>query len=175
MFAIQTDLLVSHDPRVLLRTHNQIMRSLLRHQLLLHWKGRMPGHFEVAAVGLYHYKPRSAKYQRMKARVFHTTKPLVKTGQTRESITRTPPKITGTKDRATMRMRLRFAPSGHFRKGGTFKQIAARGGLQERIRELEAMTQNEREGMARNLKAAYSLAIERIPKSLQRQRRRGGG
>lgn len=50
-----------------------------------HWHASMmPRHFTTAAVGLYGYKPRTAKYMRYKARVVKHQRPLTFSGQSRD-------------------------------------------------------------------------------------------
>ena len=111
------------------RVHAKLLRKVRKAVLLKHWRERMPGHFTRSAFGKYpEYKRREVKYERMKAKVYGTSRPNVKTGQTREVILKTAPKITATQKQATMRFRLPFkGGTGSFRSGGTFKQIRVPG------------------------------------------------
>src|SRR5947209_5697413 len=66
------------------RHHNRMVKESLNEVLIAHHRFRIPGHFERSAHGKYGYAQRSEKYMREKARRYHSTVDLVKTGKSKQ-------------------------------------------------------------------------------------------
>jgi hypothetical protein len=81
------------NERSFLRLHNRCAKEALRDEGLHHWKDRIPRHFTRSAHQHYGYAPRSPAYMRFKARRYHSATDLVKTSQTKDEMTKTPPVI----------------------------------------------------------------------------------
>jgi chorismate synthase len=115
-------------------------------------RGRIPGHFEFSAFAKYGYKPRSKRYQLMKARKYKTTAPLVRSGALRAAILRNA-KVTATGNKAELRS-----------KGEKTSQLMS----QYRI-ELESYTSEEERQNAESFRDKF-IIISSDP-SLRRKRR----
>lgn len=81
------------NTRAFLRMHNRCAKEALFEQGMQHWKVRIPQHFTRSAHSRYGYQARSAKYMRMKARRYRSVTDLVKRGQMRDEMIKTPPVI----------------------------------------------------------------------------------
>jgi hypothetical protein len=89
--------------QLLPRVHNRIMRQLHRENMERHVANRLPKHFKMIAYSEYGARRRSAKWEKTKARRYHTKNlPNVASGKLKESI-RT--KITATPDGARLQIR----------------------------------------------------------------------
>lgn len=94
--------------QLLPRVHNRIMRQLHRENMERHVASRLPKHFKMVAYSEYGARRRSAKWEKRKARLYHTKNlPNVASGRLKESI-RT--KITATPDGARLQIRAKLSP-----------------------------------------------------------------
>lgn len=176
---VLADTLDGNNLLVTKRTHNRILRDVNRAILFWHQRTNLPFHFKPEAFTRYSgtFVARDPNY------VAHRTKsgkprrgpkpqpPNVKSGRLRRRALRgTAVRVTATKDRATMRFRLPFFKSGRFRpaKSGTFKQIAARQRVKQRIAEMEVINDEELRAMRAEYKRMY---LERANQN-RRQRKR---
>lgn len=89
--------------QLLPRVHNRIMRKLHRENMERHVASRLPKHFKMVAYSEYGARRRTAKWEKRKAKLYHTKNlPNVASGSMKESI-RT--KITATPDGARLTIR----------------------------------------------------------------------
>lgn len=115
-------------------------------------RGRLPGHFEVSAVSKYGYKPRSKRYQLMKAKKYGTTAPMVRTGALKAAILRNA-KVVATANKAELRS-----------KGEKTAQL-----MSQYRQELETFTPEEERQNAESFRDKF-VTIASDP-SLRRKRR----
>lgn len=91
--------------QLLPRVHNRIMRQLNRENMERHVGKRLPKHFKMIAYTEYGARRRSAKWEKRKAKLYHTKNlPNVASGKMKESL-RT--KITATPDGARLQIRVK--------------------------------------------------------------------
>lgn len=94
--------------QLLPRVHNRIMRQLHRENMERHVASRLPKHFKMVAYSEYGARRRSAKWEKTKARLYHTKNlPNVASGRMKKSI-RT--KISATPDGARLQIRASVSP-----------------------------------------------------------------
>lgn len=115
-------------------------------------RGRIPGHFEFSAFAKYGYKPRSRRYQLMKAKKYGTTAPMVRTGALRAAILRNA-KVTATGNKAELKS-----------KGEKTAQL-----MSQYRQELETFTPEEERQNAESFREKF-VTIASDP-SLRRKRR----
>ena len=76
-------------PRLLIsdRLHNRFVKEIMRELLMEHWQKRIPIHFTRPAHNRYGYAQRNLKYMKAKARRFHSTTDLVRSGKSKDYMT----------------------------------------------------------------------------------------
>jgi hypothetical protein len=119
--------------RAFVRLHNRVAKDALRDEALHHWKRRIPDHFRATARAKYSYKERTPRYKAIKMRQGYGRTDLVRTGATRDKITREQPTIRmggraanpdGTTGQLKLTMRMRFPfPLGQAGSGVTGDQM----------------------------------------------------
>jgi hypothetical protein len=140
------------------RHHNRFCREALRRCLQTHHKDRIPQHFTKAAHQKYGYKPRTLKYMKWKARKFHSTTDLVKTGASQRSMVANGTitmsgSAEGGKRALTGSLHLNFVfpgGRGRFRKD-SLQQVT----IEQMRSEIQAMTADERREVARQMAHEY--------------------
>jgi hypothetical protein len=150
------------------RWHNKYAKDALR-ETVERWHGHERGfkkHWRRDARQRYNHFPRSEKYKKMKARVYHSTVDLIKTGDTKEKMTHEY-KITasGTAEGRTLRasLILRFpfkGGTGRFRKPrrptrASLRAWAAIETIQKMKIELQRMDEEDPELLAKWFLEAY--------------------
>lgn len=182
------------NERSFLRLHNRAAKDALREEGLKHHKERIPQHFTRAAAGKYGHRRRKEAYMRYKARKFRSVLDLVKSGQTRQDMINTPPKIRiGGKaagdDGQSGELRLTLTLPMHVgnkaqlshakrvirtRRGQVHRQRAATAGvdIKQMRREIGAITQDEGRDIAVGFKRGYgrnlAIALAKAPRIRKR-------
>lgn len=135
------------DPRLYVRDHQTFLRDSLRETMVAHHERHIPWHFEKFAASKYGYLKRSAKYQARKDRL--GLPPLVSpnretSGQLKLAMTQFR-QITATSTRARLILRLPFqGGTGRLKVTGGKLSSSQRNVLQ-RIAEMEAVANDERQ------------------------------
>lgn len=93
------------QPRGLMKAFRPILKEELKFLVKFWHRTFMPQHFTLRGKVLYGYQPRTAKYERRKARLHGHRKPLVFTGQS-ERQARQFVRVTGTSKKATATMKM---------------------------------------------------------------------
>jgi hypothetical protein len=158
------------------RHHNRFAKEAMKRVLTTHHEKRIPGHFTKAAHQKYGYKTRTLKYMKAKARKYHSTTDLIKTGTSQRQMTSpSGRKITvggaaeGGKKSLEGTLTMRFAwpgGSGRFRKENTIQEVTA----EQMKKEMQATTAEERQQMAKQFLHEYFAQVEQYRGSRKRVR-----
>lgn len=161
--------IVTPDPRLFARSHNQAIRSANEESAAYHHDKNMPDHFKMVGYTKYRFDQRVASYRKRKQRKVNHQLPNVLTGTTRSEVlgART---IRATPKGARLLMRFSLkGGSGRFyvRRGMSFRQITSQVYMMRRVAELEAVTEGE-------LKTLGGYRVEQYAKNVQRHIASGG-
>jgi len=163
-----------------IRWHNRYFKEAL-FDAVVRWHGAsrhesgskgFPARFTREAKTRFHHFERSEKYKRMKARRYHSTLDLVKSGDSREEmLNRVKVQIGGTAEGKTITVTLtmRFAfkgGSGRFRKEGTRQQVT----VERMLVELTTCDQQDAELIAKWTLEGYMDRLNRHRSSRKRIR-----
>lgn len=159
------------------RHHNRFAKEAMRRVLITHHEKRIPVHFTKVAHQKYGYQSRTLKYMKAKARKYHSTTDLIKTGNTRRQMTSAGGrKITiggaaeGGKKALEGTLTLRFpfpGGTGRFRKEDTHQQVT----IQQMNKEIKAITPEERHEIAKQLMKEYWSQVNQFRGKRRRRRK----
>ena len=147
---------------IAVRHHNRFVKDSLREVLKEHHAKRIPEHFKSSAHQKYGYARRNLKYMKAKNKRYGSSRDLVKTGRSEREMTNPAnAKITiggaaegGSRD-INAKLTLRFpwkGGSGRFkRETPLYQRVTA----QQMVKEMQAMTDDERFAMATQFLALY--------------------
>jgi hypothetical protein len=157
------------------RDHNKYAKEAL-FDAVVRWHGHresgFPTRFQREAKTRFRHFERSEKYKRMKARKYHSTVDLIKSGDSKESmLTRVKIAVGGTavKDtlHATATMRFAFkGGSGRFRTQGTRQEVT----VERMLVELQTCDQQDAELIAKWLLEGYMQRLNNHRKTRKRIR-----
>jgi len=175
-FALEIEV-PSRPEDIAVRHHNRFVKEALREVLKEHHSKRIPGHFKTSAHQKYGYQRRNPKYMRAKARRHGSSRDLVKTGKSEQEMTNSAnARITiggsaeGGKNAINGKLTLRFpwkGGSGRFKRDTpTYQRVTA----QQMIKEMQAMTDDERLQMAVQFSALYWNRVSSYQGKRQRLR-----
>jgi hypothetical protein len=183
------------DDRAFLRLHNRIAKQALTSEAIFHWATRIPKHFQSGAASKYGYQERKPAYNLIKKRRYGTVQPLVRTGETRDTLKRDMPEYriggraaesdgsTG-QLRLTMTMRLPFGTSAQEAvakavREGKYKSGSHVSGdnrpgvtIDQMKREIAAITLDEAKDIAASFGRRYQKLLTVALKSRPKLRKR---
>lgn len=163
--------------QLLERAHNRIMRQLHRENMERHVAIRLPKHFKIVAYSEYGARRRSAKWEKRKAKLYHTKNlPNVASGRMQESI-RT--KITATPDGARLSIRVKQDPqlpeaewaAMSDREKANWKKQNTRRMASWQKQEIAVMSREEIAAERRQMAIDYRIAALNPANSRKRKRR----
>lgn len=140
------------------RDHNRFVKESLRECLKEHHEKRIPGHFTKSAHQKYHYIRRSEKYMRWKARRFHSTTDLVKTGASRDQMKTGRITVGGAAEGGkdiNAKLTLRFVFKGGTGRFHRDTPMYRRITILQMHKEIQAMTDDERRAFAEKFSNDY--------------------
>lgn len=141
-------------PDVTLKELRPAVKEALQRTVLEWWRRYMPGHFRNEAKGKYSYQPRTAAYEKRKARQKGHRRPLVWSGLAERQAKRYA-KTSGTSKRATLSMDL---PGYFYKYLKTGKQV-------DKNRELTETTEREAQELAEVLDMEMQALLFDTPSS----------
>jgi len=161
---------------MVLRDHNRIAKAALKYVLVTHHGRNLPRHFKRDARSRYGYAPRNQKYIRWKQKRYgQGGMDLVKTGDSRREILKSPPKIRmsgaaeGGKKDLSGTLLLRFAfrgGTGRFKSQGTRQEKQ----IKQFFGEVQKILPAEGAELASDLGKEYMRLVAAMPKK-QRKRK----
>lgn len=174
-FALEIEV-PSRPEDIAVRHHNRFVKESLREVLKEHHAKRIPGHFKTSAHQKYGYQRRNLKYMKAKNKRHGSSRDLVKTGQSEMSMTNAAnANITiggaaeGGKNAINAKLTLRFpwkGGAGRFRRETpTYQKVT----IQQMIKEMQAMTDEERQQMAVKFNEAYWARAKNLQGKRQRK------
>ncbi len=160
---------------IAVRHHNSFVKLALAEAMNRHHKNVIPEHFKATARDKYHYRERNTAYKKAKMKRYGSRTDLVKTGESKEFMTHNRTiTVAGAAEggktpiKATITMRFPF-------KGGTgrqrYKQDSAGGvGIDQMIKEVQAMTDDDRRKIADDFWTLYCHELKKFRGRRQRTR-----
>lgn len=158
------------------RHHNKIVKDAIRETAEWHHERFVPEHFKATNRQRYNHAPRGEAYKRYKLRKYHSRTDLVKTGRTKDWMTRAYRlRIAGNAEAGTIKARLILTfpfkgGTGSFRTARTKQAAAAQKSIQQMIKEMETFARDEPKQLAGKFFEKYMGGVENFRAGRQRIR-----
>lgn len=147
------------DVNVAIATQRQASLDAVRAMAFYHHRNHIPRHFEAGAASRYGYAPRGAKYKAAKLRRYGSSVDLVKTGRTRDEMTRNAAidvsRNTAGEVEATIRLQFPWTVSSKYYRPAIGRAVTVR----QMADEIAAITPDEMQTLANVYAAEYAQRI----------------
>lgn len=159
------------------RHHNKIVREAMQKTAEKHHAKHVPDHFKATNRQRYSHAPRSDRYKKYKLRKYHSRTDLVKTGRSKDWMTRTYKlRIGGNAESGTTKATLILTfpfkgGTGRFKDAQTFKAAQAQRTIQQMIKEMETFAADEKPRLAQWFLDFYMAGVEKFRHGRKRIRK----